>query len=548
MHAKTSEMMIGLVMVLTTLIALPIVTDPVIASQQTTFAPHSAWLVPRGESTLSNPVDNSDLDTWIAQTIQDGCVSAASACVIHNGRVVWIGSQGSANRDAHTKAADTSLYMLASVSKTITGLALLQLWEKGTFELDDNVSDYLPFSLVHPGFPHVPITFRMLLTHTSGIADNGAVMSSTYVCGDTPIRLAQYVRDYFLPGGLYYSATYNFQPRAPGTTYRYANHGIVLAGYLVEAITGIPFDRYCRDSVFRPLGMDETSWFMTGLDTSNIAVPYECQAGTFAPYCLYGYADYPAGSLRTSVRQLANFLLAISQHGRHEEKQVLDSAIVDSMFTIQYPAVAVNQGLVWYRQDVAGYPAWSHSGMDGGVSTIIGYCRESDLGAVVLTDADKYTVTNSIYNRLFTWAGEDADGDGIVNMDDQCPFLYSAESDSDGDGVGDACDNCPQEPNRWQDDVDGNGVGDACELCCQGRVGDADGQGGDEPTLSDVMTMIDRLFISRNPDLIACMAEADINQSSARVVPTVHDITISDIARLIDYLFVGNIADLPACR
>ena len=503
---------------------------------------------PSVEPELSGSVGDSDLDTWLAQAIQDGCVSGASACVIHDGRIVWIGSQGYANRAAQATAADTSLYMLASVSKTVTGLALLQLWENGDFGLDDNVSRYLPFDLVHPSFPDDSITFRMLLTHTASIDDNTVVMSSTYVCGDSPIPLSQYVRDYFVPGGLYYSPVYNFLMKAPGTTRRYANHGLVLAGYLVEAIAGIPFDQYCRDSIFLPLGMNETSWFIAGLDTSNIALPYDCQVGVFDPYCLYGYADYPAGSLRTSVRQLAAFLLAISQHGRYEGARVIDSATVDSMFTPQFPDIRTSQGLVWYTLDVAGHTTWSHSGMDGGVSTIMGYCPESDLGAIVLTNGDKYLLTYSILYHLFTWAGEDADFDGHINMDDLCPFSPSGYSDVDGDGIGDDCDNCPEEPNQWQEDTDGNGVGDACELCCQGRVGSIDGLDGDEPALSDIMALVDVLYISQDPDRIACMAEADINQSSLRVVPDLSDLSLLDIMILVDYLYIGNVTVLPACR
>jgi len=73
--------------------------------------------------------------------------------------------------------------------------------------------------------------------------------------------------------------------------------------------------------------------------------------------------------------------------------------------------------------------------------------------------------------------------------------------------------------------------------CCVDRVGDANGVGGDEPTLGDVSTMIDALFISGNPEVIACLTEADINQSGG-VDPQPSDITIGDISTLIDYLFI----------
>ncbi len=59
--------------------------------------------------------------------------------------------------------------VIASISKTITATAVMQLWEQGLFELDDDVNDYLPFNVRNPNHPDVPITFRMLLTHTSSI-------------------------------------------------------------------------------------------------------------------------------------------------------------------------------------------------------------------------------------------------------------------------------------------------------------------------------------------------------------------------------------------
>jgi len=73
--------------------------------------------------------------------------------------------------------------------------------------------------------------------------------------------------------------------------------------------------------------------------------------------------------------------------------------------------------------------------------------------------------------------------------------------------------------------------------CCVGRVGDANGAGGDEPTISDISVMIDAKFISGDPSVIACLPEADVNQSGG-ANPTPDDITISDISTLIDYLFI----------
>jgi hypothetical protein len=124
-------------------------------------------------------------------------------------------------------------------------------------------------------------------------------------------------------------------------------------------------------------------------------------------------------------------------------------------------------------------------------------------------------------------------------------------ADVDYDGVPDRADNCPLVCNPDQLDTNGDGKGDACEDCCTGRVGDANGAGGDEPTIGDVTIMIDALFIGQDWTLIPCLTEADINQSGGtdpQSGPT-GDITIGDVSYLIDYMFITGPESmtLPDC-
>jgi hypothetical protein len=138
---------------------------------------------------------------------------------------------------------------------------------------------------------------------------------------------------------------------------------------------------------------------------------------------------------------------------------------------------------------------------------------------------------------------------GNTCPDDNCPEYNPTQLDSDQDGVGNLCDNCPEEPNPDQKDLNLNLIGDACDpVCCIGRVGDVNGQGGDEPTIGDVGALLDAKFLAGTcVSIVNCLAEADINRSASET-PVCDDITIGDISFLIDYLFItGSSLGLPDC-
>jgi hypothetical protein len=147
---------------------------------------------------------------------------------------------------------------------------------------------------------------------------------------------------------------------------------------------------------------------------------------------------------------------------------------------------------------------------------------------------------------------EDDDGDGVVDTEDNCPYHpNSLQYDWDGDGVGDECDNCFMAFNPDQVDLNENGLGDVCDpYCCVGRVGDANGDGGIDPSIGDVSAIIDAKFIAETcSGIILCLAEADVNKSAGPLV-TCDDITIGDVSMLVDYLFIAGpdvYGPLPEC-
>jgi hypothetical protein len=327
----------------------------------------------------------------------------------------------------------------------------------------------MPIDVINPYHPDIPITFRQLLSHVSSLRDNWDVMYSTYVIGDSPYQLEDYVAMYFLPGGDFYSTALNFFTWPPANYWTYCNHNFVLVGYLVQTISGVSFSQYCHDSIFTPLGMDETSWFLSELNLYNVAMPYHYDGQDYEALGHFSYADYPAGALFTSAPQLARYLMTFINNGAYKGTRIFNGTTVDSMMTQHFPNLYSNIGLVWFRGSHDGYYTWEHGGGDQGVSTMYGFCPSKKTGAVVLTNGEARSATNAIYHQLLDFAANieyDYDGDGIDDNLDNCPEIPNIEqADSDNDNVGDDCDNCLDVQNTDQTNSDNDAYGDLCDNC-----------------------------------------------------------------------------------
>lgn len=363
-------------------------------------------------SAPSTPVATRDgwpilpqLDALAVDVLADADVPGASAALVHGGAVVWAGAWGIVDLDDGRPVRADTPFMLASVSKTITAVALMQVRdETGAFGLDDDVNDVLPFPVVSPA----PVTCRHLMTHTSGLLDDWDVFDQNYVEGDATIPLETYLRDYLTPGGQWY-ADGHYAPWAPGDRYVYSNIGAALLGELVEAATDAPFDAWCDAHVFSPLGMTRTGWHLADLDPAEVASPHIWRAGVLAPVPHYGYPDYPDGQLRSSAEDLGRFLAAFAGGGTLDGVRILAASSVDEMKTEQDAAVAPGQGLIWYTSDFGGGPMWGHSGSDWGVATQVLVDDHGD-GFVLLMNAtptDWYAIGALEYGLVHaaeTWA------------------------------------------------------------------------------------------------------------------------------------------------
>ncbi|HUU78437.1 MAG TPA: serine hydrolase [candidate division Zixibacteria bacterium] len=338
------------------------------------------------------------LDQAILSIMDEYMVPGLAVSAITDSEIVWMNSYGYSNIEENIVVTENTLFMLGSISKSVISTAFMQLVEEELVELDSNINAYLPFNICHPLYTNSSITPRMLLTHTSGITDNGYVIYPKLTIGtDSPICLAEFIFNYLNENGSYFYYS-NFNSEQPGTYYDYSNVGSTLVAYLIEVISNSTFEQYCQENIFLPLGMENTSWFLSNLDVNDIAVPYEESYGYLYPITHYSSPVYPCGFLRTSVLQFSYFLMAIINDGQYGEIELLHNSSVNLLTTIQLPAIAPNTGLFW--QSDGEY--WGHGGSAPGVSTLMLFHPIRNEGVIVFTNGENTEVTSIILNEIFS--------------------------------------------------------------------------------------------------------------------------------------------------
>ncbi|MEO0733440.1 MAG: serine hydrolase domain-containing protein [Bacteroidota bacterium] len=357
-------------------------------------------------------------DAFIIQQAEKYHVPGIAAVVVKDTAIVWSKGHGFADIATERKMTPHSIMNIASVSKTITATAVMQLWEAKKIDLDADINQYLNFTVRNPNFSNVPVTVRQLLTHTSSIAD-GNSLKLGFECTPPSKSLSEWLYHYFTEGGMYFDKGANFHDFAPGTGREYSNVGYGLLGLIVEEVTGLSFNQYVKAHIFAPLAMNDSGYFLNEVDTTRMVTPYlylgplQKNLGDsenqvlphFNPYCRYGFWNYPDGLVRTSVSDLAKFTFAYMSNGYYQGKRLLKKETIDLMLSPQL-SEEVNedqdQGLGWFHSPSL-HPAWYHGGSDPGVSTRM-YVNKTDKIAVIVfqnvNEDNTFYIIKELYNKF----------------------------------------------------------------------------------------------------------------------------------------------------
>ena len=253
--------------------------------------------------------------------------------VVQDGELSWSGFYGSIDRLRGGIVPDEhSVFLAGSVSKSVTAVALMQLWEQGLFELDDDVNLYLPFSVRNPLFPDVPVTFRMLLSHSSSLANDQLSLFLYFSLLNYPLDL---LGEFVEPDGRLFGENVWYQ-YAPGEGSYYTSVGVEIVGLLIEILSGQSYSEYCKENILEPLGMVESGFHLDEIEVSRLVRPY-IWLGIYIPIPVYENHNAASGGLMTTLSDLSRFLWMHMNEGMVDDVRILEPQTLELLHSVQYP-------------------------------------------------------------------------------------------------------------------------------------------------------------------------------------------------------------------
>ncbi len=335
------------------------------------------------EKSINKTLEN--LDQTLIGFINEHKLPGLAVGVIRDGELVYSKGFGFANLKEKTPVMPETVFRIGSISKTFTTAGIMQLWEQGKLGLDDPVNDYLKdYKVLHKDPNAPPVTFRHLITHTSGIGEVRALKDALMPVGG----LGAKPEDPPMPLGEYYQGL--LRPEVyPGQKWAYANHAYATLGQLVEDISGQPFGEYMVEHLFTPLGMHKSDYFLTERVRSDLASAYEFKKGRYEPVKFLRIEVPGAGSIFSTVNDMAKYVEALMNRGANRHGHYVKPETFDVMVTPQLdldPRLNMNIGLYFALTQFENHRIIWHNGGWPGFSSSMWVAPDDKLGIVVFTN------------------------------------------------------------------------------------------------------------------------------------------------------------------
>ena len=302
--------------------------------------------------------------------------------IVHDQDLVWARGFGQADRERGIPATPETLFRIASITKTFTATAIMQLRDQGKLQLDDPVAKHLPSFAVRPREPggH-PITIRHLLMHVSGLpreADFPYWTTQQFPTREAILKALPDQEQFF----------------QAETRWKYSNLAVTLAGEIVTSVSGEPWDRYVRQHILDPLGMTSTVTDAPADALANLATAYGRRLPDLSRSPRIGGVQTrglaPAAGMASNVRDLAKYVAMQFRTGPAGGAQVLSGASLREMQRVHWLNAdwQGGQGIGFQVRRAGDRTLVGHGGSLPGMRTQITFDAKDKIGVIVLTNAD----------------------------------------------------------------------------------------------------------------------------------------------------------------
>jgi CubicO group peptidase (beta-lactamase class C family) len=344
------------------------------------------------------------LDSYIDRGMKQWQIPGLAIAVVKDGKVVVMKGYGVREWGKEDKVDENTLFIIASNSKLFTGTSLANLDYEKKISLNDKVTQYIPWFRLYDSNATRMVNIRDLLCHRLGTKTFQG--DFTFWDSNLPKDSIIWKMRYLKPPGVFRQ------------DFGYCNSAFMLAGRILEKVTGDSWNDYVQQNILTPLGMTNTYTNTAGIaQRNNIAVPHTNQFSSITPIP-YDQVDNlgPATSMVSCVKDLSKWLMMQLDSGRYEGKRILPwpviqktrdaNTVIGSRKSPGFPMHMRMYGLGVFMTDYAGKQVFWHTGGAFGMVTNVCFVPEENLGITILTNNDNQSFFEALrYQILDAYLG-----------------------------------------------------------------------------------------------------------------------------------------------
>lgn len=343
-------------------------------------------------TSLSHTTDTAAIDAYVAAQMQSMRIPGLALSIVKDNQVIYLRGYGVADPAGRPVTPQTP-FIVGSITKSFTALALMQLVEQGKVELDAHVQRYIPWFRFADPDASARLSLRHLLYHTSGIS---RYVGRELLAGQGDTSLEQRVRELS-----------TFKPlNTVGEVFEYSNANYLVVGLIIEVVSGQSYGEYIREHIFTPLQMHHSFVSETSARQDGMTRGYRWWFGVPFPANIPYLPDaLPAGFLLSSAEDMAHYLIAHINGGQCGEVSILSPAGITELHRAEaVVAPDVYYGMGWVAEPLYGVPVLSHCGDTANFHSDMVIMPDSRWGIIILVNANNALVGQvEAIGNLGTW-------------------------------------------------------------------------------------------------------------------------------------------------